>query len=129
MLLGHGADVAPDLGAVVEGGRRCRPAIALPHLPDDGAALAHRSAAGAAGRDVYRRLGDPDGPHPHHGWDDGRRRLRAASKFAHRLWRERRRLDTLCAAPHGFRVRGPVPRPDEIEAERILAPAMPRDVP
>ena len=38
VLMGHGADVAPGVGAVVEGGRRCRPAIAFPYLPDDRAA-------------------------------------------------------------------------------------------
>ena len=46
-----------------------------------------------------------------------------------RFWRERHRLAALRARPHGFRVRGPLPRPDEDEAERILAPAMPRHVP
>ena len=33
-----------------------------------------------------------------------------------RLWRERRGLARLCARPDGFRVRGPLPRPDEAEA-------------
>ena len=46
-----------------------------------------------------------------------------------RLWRERHRLDPLRARPHGFRVRGPLPRPDEAEAERILAPPVQGDVP
>ena len=61
--------------------------------------------------------------------DDGRRRVRAPSEPARRVRRERRRLAPLCAAPHGFRVRGPLPRPDEAEAERILAPPVPRDLP
>ena len=38
LLMGYGADVAPGLGAGVEGGRRGAIAIAFPHLPDDLAA-------------------------------------------------------------------------------------------
>src|SRR6266702_3669716 len=53
---------------------------------------------------VHRRFGVPDGPRPHHGGDDGGRGLRTPSAPAHRLWRERGRLDPLCAAPDGFRV-------------------------
>ncbi len=43
--------------------------------------------------------------------------------------RERRRLARLCAAPDGFRVRGPLPRPDEAEAQRVLAPPVPLHLP
>ena len=37
LLLGHGADVAPDVGAAVEGGQRGAAAAAFPHLPGDAA--------------------------------------------------------------------------------------------
>ena len=66
LLLGHGADVAPGLGEAVAGGQRRRAAAAFPHLPDDRAALAHRGPPRSARRDVHRRLGVPDGAHPHH---------------------------------------------------------------
>src|SRR5204863_2179663 len=58
-----------------------------------------------------------------------RRCAGALPEHVGRLWRERHRLAALCARPHGFRIRGPLPRPDETEAERVLAPAMPRHVP
>ena len=43
LLVGHGADVASDVGAAVEGGERRAAAAALPHLPDR-AAQHHREA-------------------------------------------------------------------------------------
>ena len=43
--------------------------------------------------------------------------------------RERHRLDPVRARPHGLRVRGPVPRPDEAEAVRVLAAPVQGDVP
>ena len=49
VLLGHGADVAPDLGAAVEGGRRRAIAAAFPHLPGDAAERARRSLPGQCG--------------------------------------------------------------------------------
>src|SRR5207245_1009510 len=62
LLLGHGADVAPGVGAVVESGRGRPAAVALPHLPDNlapGAPGGFRS--GPAGSHVYRGLRLPDG--------------------------------------------------------------------
>ena len=105
LLLGHGADVAPGLGAAVEGGRGRAIAVAFPYLPDD---LAPGARGGfrpdPPGGDVYRRLGLPDGPDQHHRGADRRRRAGAPSAAARVVRRERHRLASLCARPHGFRV-------------------------
>src|SRR5579864_6405842 len=45
LLVGHGPDVAPVLGALVEGGQRRPTAAALPHLPANAAAGAQPAAA------------------------------------------------------------------------------------
>ena len=57
LLMGHGADVAPGLGAVVEGGQRCAAAVALPYLPDDAGESAREMTVRSipAGRAVHRR--------------------------------------------------------------------------
>ena len=86
-------------------------------FPTTRAARPPGGAAGSPRRDVHRRLGVPDGADPHHRRDDGGGRVRALSAPARVVWRERRRLARLCAAPHGFRIRGPLPRPDEVEAQ------------
>ena len=67
VLVGHGADVAPDLGAAVEGGQRGAAAAAFPHLPDD-AAAARASMTGQVRRAAMFTgvVGVPDGPDPHH---------------------------------------------------------------
>src|SRR5258708_671589 len=94
---------------------------------------AQRARAGPAiappRRAVHRRRRVPDEPHQHHRRDHRRRRLGALSEPAGRLWRIRHRLDPLRARPHGFRVRGPLPRPDEAEAQRVLAAPMPGNLP
>jgi hypothetical protein len=57
VLLGHGADVAPELGAVLAGDRRRSAAAAFPHLPDDSAfqmELLH-IIAGMMGAGVFER--------------------------------------------------------------------------
>jgi predicted TIM-barrel fold metal-dependent hydrolase len=63
--------VAPELGAVLESGRRGAIAIALPHLPDDPAARPPGGAEGPQRRDVHRGFGVPDGADSHHRRDDG----------------------------------------------------------
>ena len=78
--------------------------LALPHLPDYSAARPPGSAADPPRGDVHRRLGIPDGAHPHHRGDDGGRRVRTLSASARVVRRERRRLAGLRTAPHGFRV-------------------------
>ena len=51
LLVGHGADVASDVGAAVEGGERRAASPALPHLPDACRPTPSRSmAAGSAAR-------------------------------------------------------------------------------
>ena len=45
LLVGHGADVASDVGAAVEGGERRAAAAALPHLPDRCRPIPSRSTA------------------------------------------------------------------------------------
>ena len=52
LLVGHGADVASDVGAVVEGRERRAAAAALPHLPD-GAARRVGKYPGRVGRSVF----------------------------------------------------------------------------
>ena len=59
----------------------------------------------------------------------GAGRVRALSASAGVVRRERHRLDSIRSRPDGFRVRGPVPRPDEAEAERVLAAPVQGDVP
>ena len=75
-------------------------------------------AAGEADRASRRRAafftvvsGVPDEPGQHPGRDHRGRGARALSERAHRLRRERHRLDALRARPHGLRVGGPLPRP------------------
>ena len=87
------------------------------------------SGPGAARGDVHRRVGVPDGADPHPGGDDRRRRVRALSAPAGVVRRERHRLDSVRTGPHGLRIRGPLPRPDEAEAERILAAPVQGDLP
>ena len=107
--------------------KRSEPAVALPHLPDHGAAgTGDDLGPGAARGDVHRRVGVPDGADPHPRRDDGRGRVRALSEPARVVRRERHRLDPLRARPHGLRVRGPVPRPDEDEAVRVPGSASAR---
>ena len=79
LLVGHGADVAPDLGAAVEGGRttcNCRctstPSRRLAASAREGAAGQVRRAA-----HVHRRRRLPDEPDQHHRRADRRRRARA----------------------------------------------------
>ena len=130
LLVGHGADVASDVGAAVEGGERRAAAAALPHLPD--AAAQHHREAWRPGRPLgvlHRRLGLPDEPGEHPGRHHRRQRAGALSQHPHRLRRERLRLDPLCARPHGFRMGGPLHRPrpeDEALATTGAASARPR---
>ena len=90
-----------------------------------GQPAAQHAAPGA----VHNRRRVPDEPDQHHRRDHRRRRTGALSEHAGRLWRKRNRLAALRARPDGFRVRGPLPRPDEAEAKRILAPPVQGDVP
>ena len=130
LLVGYGADVAPGLGAAVEGGQRRPIAAALPHLPGDAGECAREPDRRSAPQgSIHQRRRVPDEPDQYHRRDHRRRRAGALSQSAHRLWRERHRLAALCARPHGFRIRGPLPRSDQDEAERILAPAVPGHVP
>ena len=130
MLLGYGPDVAPVLGAAVEGRQRRATAAAFPHLPRHPAAGAQpapgqHEAPGA----VHQCRRVPDEPDPDHRRDHRRRGAGALPEPARRLWRERHRLAALRARPDGFRIRGPLPRPDEDEAERLLEAAVQGDVP
>ena len=80
LLVGHGADVASDVGAAVEGGERRAAAAALPHLPD--AAAQHHREAWRPGRTLgvlHRRLGLPDEPGEHPGRHHRRQRAGALS--------------------------------------------------
>ena len=90
LLVGHGADVAPDVGAAVEGRERRPAAAALPHLPRR--AARHDRQASGPGRPLgvlHRRLGLPDEPGEHPGRHHRRQRAGALSQRAHRLRRER----------------------------------------
>ena len=53
LLVGHGADVASDVGAAVEGGERRAAAAALPHLPHRAARHDRASTGGRVGRSVF----------------------------------------------------------------------------
>src|SRR5439155_101913 len=81
---------------------------------------AQRARAGARQlaprRAVHRRRRLPDEPDQHHRRGDRRRRIAPLSEFADRFWRKRHRLDPLRARPDGFRMGGPLPRPDAAEA-------------
>ena len=131
LLVGHGADVASDVGALVEGGERRAASPALPHLPH--AAAQHHREAWRPGRTLgvlHRRVGLPDEPGEHPGRHHRRQRAGALSPHPHRLRRERLRLDPLRARPHGFRMGGPLHRPrPEDEALRLLAPPVQGHVP
>src|SRR4029453_5640681 len=94
VFLGHGADVAPRLGAALEGRERREPAPALPHLPGPAAGRARQAhGADAPGRLLHRGRGLSDEPGQHPRRHRRRGRARALSERAHRLRRERHRLE------------------------------------
>ena len=115
VLVGHGADVAPDVGAAVEGGQRRAAAAAFPHLPGDAAEACATQAAGPASRRAALFTGVA-------GFQMNLVNILAAiigagvfERYPNMrvgVRRERHRLDPLRARPHGLRVRGPLPRPD-----------------
>ena len=102
-------------------------AAAFPHFPvgrSEAARGSHRSIA--AGVALQQHLPVPDDARQHPDRADGRGGVRALSEFPRRVRRERHRLDSLRARPHGLRVSGPVSRDQaEAAAERILAPPVP----
>ena len=131
VLVGHGPDVASDVGAAVASGERGEPAAPLPHVPVVAAGRARPAGRNDPARGVLHERGRvPDEPGEHHRRRHRRGRPRALSQHPHLVRRERHRLDRLRARPHGLRVGGPVPRPrPHDEAERLLAAPVQGDVP
>ena len=87
LLVGHGADVAPGLGAVVEGGQRCPIAAPLPHFPSNAGECPREPDRRSAPKgSVHQRRRVPDEPDKHHRRDHRRRRARALSRICASAW-------------------------------------------
>lgn len=100
-LLRHGASVAPSLGAIVESGQRRAIAAAFPRRRTDAGERAPRE--GDLRRKQFTSVtAFQNEPGQHHRCGDWCRGAGAPAEFAHRLWRDRHTLATLCARPHVF---------------------------